>query len=218
MGRDAGWLTASAALPSITGDGPDLVYLPERVFDEDEFIDSVNKALADHPAVLVAVSEGVRFADGRYVGEGTQSGAVDVFGHKYLAGTGKVLEGIVKEKIGCKVRSVELSLTQRCAAHVASKTDIDESLLIGSRAVKSAVEGESGVMMIFVRDNSEEYGVKIASSPIKGIANEIRTVPREYINEEGDGITKAGIDYLLPLIKGEISQIYDDGMPRHIKI
>ena len=218
MGRDAGWLTASAALPSVTGDGPDLVYLPEIVFDEDEFIASVNAALLDHPAVLVAVSEGIRFADGRYVGEGTQSGAVDVFGHKYLAGTGKVLEEIVKTKIGCKVRSAELSLTQRCAAHIASKTDIDESVKIGASAVESAILGNTGVMMIFVRDNGDNYSVSISSAPIKGIANEIRKVPAEYINAEGNGITKAGIDYLLPLIKGEISQKFDDGMPRHIKI
>lgn len=218
MGRDAGWLTASAALPSLTGDGPDLVYLPERVFDEDEFVASVKRALDEHPAVLVAVSEGVKFADGRYVGEGTQSGEVDAFGHKYLAGTGKVLEGIVKNKIGCKVRSAELSLTQRCAGHIVSKTDIDESLLIGAEAVVRAVDGETGVMMIFVRSRSGEYKVEISSAPIKGIANEIRKVPDEYINEEGNGITDAGINYILPLIKGEISQNYDFGMPRHIKI
>ncbi len=215
MGRDAGWLTAAAALPSVTGDGPDLVYLPERTFDEEEFISSLKKALDDHPAVLVAVSEGIRFSDGRYVGEGTQSGAVDVFGHKYLAGTGKVLEEMVKNRIGCKVRSCELSLTQRCAAHIASKTDIDESLTIGAAAVKSAAEGSSGVMMIFERDKGEEYSVCIRTESIKGIANEIRKVPAEYINEEGNGITKEGIKYLLPLIKGEISQIYVDGMPKH---
>ena len=215
MGRDAGWLTAAAALPSVSGDGPDLVYLPERIFDEDEFIDSVNSALADHPAVLVAVSEGIRFADGRYVGEGTQSGAVDVFGHKYLAGTGKVLEEIVKNRIGCKVRSAELSLTQRCAAHIASKTDIDESLEIGAAAVKSAVDGSTGVMMIFVRDDADDYKVVIKTESIKGIANEIRKVPSEYINDAGNGITDKGIKYLLPLIKGEISQIYEDGMPKH---
>lgn len=218
MGRDAGWLTAAAALPSVTGDGPDLVYLPERIFDEEEFVSSVKRALEDHPAVLVAVSEGIRFADGRYVGEGTQSGAVDVFGHKYLAGTGKVLEGIVKEKIGCKVRSSELSLTQRCAAHIASKTDIDESLKIGAAAVESAVSGATGIMMIFVRNGGADYSVSIKTESIKGIANEIRTVPDEYINAEGNGITDAGIKYLLPLINGEISQIYENGLPKHFVI
>ncbi len=215
MGRDAGWLTAAAALPGVSGDGPDLVYLPERVFDEEEFVASVASALKTHPAVLVAVSEGIRFADGRYVGEGTQSGAVDVFGHKYLAGTGKVLEGIVKERIGCKVRSAELSLTQRCAAHIASKTDIDESLMIGAEAVKSAVGGKSGVMMIFERHEGEEYAVSVRTESIKGIANEIRTVPDSYISKEGNAITEEGIKYLLPLIKGEISQIYENGLPKH---
>ncbi len=215
MGRDAGWLTAAAALPNVTGDGPDLVYLPEKIFSEEEFISSVKSALDKHPAVLVAVSEGIRFADGRYVGEGTQSGAVDVFGHKYLAGTGKVLEGMVKEKIGCKVRSAELSLTQRCAAHIASKTDIDESLMIGEAAVKSAVSGSTGVMMVFVREAEEDYKISVGEEPISGIANAIRTVPDSFINPEGNGITDAGINYLLPLIKGEISQIYNDGMPKH---
>ncbi len=215
MGRDAGWLTAAAALPSLTGDGPDLVYLPERVFSEEEFVSSVKRALDEHPAVLVAVSEGIRFADGRYVGEGTQSGAVDVFGHKYLAGTGKVLEEIVKEKIGCKVRSAELSLTQRCAAHIASKTDIDESVCIGAEAVKSAVLGATGVMMIFEREPSDEYKISIKNAAIKGIANEIRTVPDTYINKEGNGITEEGINYLLPLINGEILQIYENGLPKH---
>ena len=147
MGRDAGWLTASAALAGINdGVGPDLVYLPEKVFDKDRFVSDVKSKLDEHPAVLVAVSEGVRFADGEYVGAGTQSGAVDVFGHKYLSGTGKVLEQIVKAEIGCKVRSIEFSLTQRCASHIASLADISESVAVGRGAVSAGVEGKSGVM------------------------------------------------------------------------
>ena len=218
MGRDAGWLTASAALPALTGDAPDLIYLPERTFDMDSFIADLEEKFKEKPALLVAVSEGIRFADGRYVGEGTQSGAVDVFGHKYLAGTGKVLEQTVKARLGCKVRSVELSLPQRCAAHIASKSDIDESLLIGESAVRAAVDGKTGVMMTFVRTSDAPYSVEIKSADISGIANEIRTVPDEYINERANGITDAGIAYLKPLICGEPAVKYENGLPVHIVI
>ena len=217
MGRDAGWLTASAALPVVSGGvGPDLVYLPERVFDIDKFVSDVNAALQRHPAVLVAVSEGVRLADGEYVGAGGQSGAVDVFGHKYLSGTGKVLEGIFKEKIGCKVRSIELSLPQRCAAHIASLTDIRESVTVGKGAVAAAIEGRTGVMMTFVRSDEDGYTVSVGCENIAGIANAIKTVPDEYINADGNGITEEGIRYLAPLIEGETAPVYENGLPKHI--
>ena len=218
MGRDAGWLTASAALASLNGEGPDLVYLPERVFDEERFIHDVKDRLKDHPAILVAVSEGVRFADGEYVGAGTQSGAVDVFGHKYLAGTGKVLESIVKNRIGCKVRSIELSLTQRCASHMASLTDINESVTVGKGAVEAAISGKTGVMMTIERAVGEDYVTTVRCADIAGIANAIKTVPDEYINEAGNGITEAGIEYLKPLIMGELSLEYVNGLPKHFVI
>ena len=218
MGRDAGWLTASAALASLSGEGPDLVYLPERVFDTDRFVQDVKEKLNDHPAILVAVSEGIRFADGEYVGVGTQSGAVDVFGHKYLAGTGKVLESIVKNSIGCKVRSVELSLTQRCAAHISSLSDINESVMVGKGAVKAAAEGRTGVMMTIDRAEGDEYATTVGCADIAGIANAIKTVPTEYINEAGNGITEAGIEYLKPLIMGELELEYEMGLPKHFVI
>lgn len=218
MGRDAGWLTASAALAGLNGEGPDLVYLPEKVFDENQFVNDVKARLALHPAILVAVSEGVKFANGEYVGAGTQSGAVDVFGHKYLAGTGKVLESIVKERIGCKVRAVELSLTQRCASHMASLTDINESVMVGKGAVKAALDGKTGVMMTIERSESEGYTSFAGCADIAGIANAIKTVPDEYINDEGNGITEAGISYLKPLIMGELSLEYVNGLPKHFVI
>ncbi len=218
MGRDAGWLTASAAIPALTGGGADLIYLPERTFDLEKFESDVRVALNSKPAVLVAVSEGVRFADGRYVGEGTQSGAVDVFGHKYLAGTGKVLEEAIRERIGCKVRSVELSLPQRCAAHIASKTDIEESVMIGKAAVTAALDGSTGVMMTFVRRSGDDYSVGTEIADISKIANAIRTVPDEYINKTENGITDAGLKYLAPLIEGEVIPEYEHGIPRHLII
>lgn len=217
MGRDAGWLTSAAALASLSGDGPDLIYLPERAFSLEQFFADVKAALAKHPNVVVAVSEGIRFADGTYVGASAQSGATDTFGHAYLAGTGKFLESAVKKEVGCKVRAVELNLPQRCAAHIASATDIEESVRTGKTAVASAIDGVSGHMMVAVR-NDAPYRVEISSSPVSAIANMVKIVPDAYINESGNGITDAGIAYLAPLIIGERTPVYENGMPKHFVI
>ena len=216
MGRDAGWLTAASALPALSGVGaPDLIYLPESVFDMDRFIDDIRRVQQDHPAVLVAVSEGVRLQNGRYVGE---SDTVDAFGHKQLSGAGKVLEALVRDRIGCKVRSIELNLPQRCASHIASATDISESVGVGESAVKAALDDKTGVMMTIDRADSEEYSVNFGSADIRTIANEVRAVPSEYINAEGNGITEAGLRYLAPLIMGELAVEYENGMPKHFII
>ena len=217
MGRDAGWLTASAGIGKYVGiDAPDLVYLPERDFSTDEFFVSLEKAFEKHPNIVVAVSEGIRFADGRYVGEGTQSGSTDVFGHKYLAGTAKALELAVKEKFGCKVRSIELNLPQRCASHLASKTDLDESVAVGAYAVERAADGESGEMVLFLRVSEKPYEVKLGAKKVSEIANAVRKVPDEYINAEGNHITAACADYILPLIAGEAYPEYENGLPKYI--
>lgn len=216
MGRDAGWLTASAALPTLAGHGPDLVYLPEAVFDIERFLADVNRCLEDHPAVLVAVSEGIRLADGEYVGaSGT---VIDAFGHKALSGAGKVLENIVKDRIGCKVRSIELNLPQRCAAHIASLTDIRESCEVGRAAVECALSGKTAQMMTIQRKDEAEYSVWYGSADISGIANAVRSVPKEYINTEGNGVTVECLNYLAPLIIGEVFPKYENGMPVHIVI
>ena len=214
MGRDAGWLTASSALPSITGDGPDLIYLPEVVFNPEEFISDVNKKLEEHPAVLVAISEGIRLADGEYVG--ASASAVDAFGHKALSGAGKVLENLVKNRIGCKVRSIELNLPQRCAAHIASRTDIVESVGVGRYAVECAINGKTAQMMTIQRKDGAEYASYYDSADISGIANAVRGVPLDYINERGNGVTDECISYLAPLISGEVFPVYEAGMPKHI--
>ena len=217
MGRDAGWLTAAAGVGIALGiEAPDLVYLPERDFSMDEFFSSLEVAFAKHPNIVVAVSEGIRFADGRYVGEGTQSGSTDVFGHKYLAGTAKALELAVKEKFGCKVRSVELNLPQRCAAHLASATDLFESVSIGAYAVECAAEGESGEMVLFERVSDKPYEVKLGAKKVSEIANAVRKVPDEYINAEGNHITLACCDYILPLVAGEAYPEYENGLPKYI--
>ena len=217
MGRDAGWLTASAALAGISdGKGPDLIYLPERSFDVDGFIESINASFEKHPAVLIAVSEGIRFADGRYVGEGLGGRKIDAFGHVALSGAGKVLEELVKEKIGCKVRSIELNLPQRCASHIASATDIAESVGVGFAAVRAAIAGKTGVMMTIDRFPGDEYYVGFGSADISAIANAVKHVPDEYINDSGNGVTDECIKYLAPLIVGETTPEYENGLPKHI--
>ena len=217
MGRDAGWLTASAALPAVSGGrAPDLIYLPEKRFSPERFIADIKRIQEDHPAVLVAISEGIKFEDGRYVGEGLGGRKVDAFGHVALSGAGKVLEDLVKNELGCKVRSIELNLPQRAAAHIASKTDIDESVGVGSAAVKYATEGKTGIMATIDRAEGEEYSVTFGYRDISTIANAVRGVPDEYINAEANGITEAGINYLKPLIIGEVDIKYVNGMPEHI--
>ena len=218
MGRDAGWLTAASAIGQIVGkDAPDYVYLPEMNFDDDKFCRDVEAALAKHPNVVIAVSEGIRYADGTYVGASSQSGAVDIFGHAYLAGTGKALERLVKARFGCKVRSVELNLPQRCAAHLASKTDIDESVMIGKAAVHAAAEGVTCQMMTFKRDDTNGYTVTPEHYDVSKIANQVKFVPREFINADENGVTDDCCRYIQPLTVGESYPEYRDGMPEFIK-
>ena len=219
MGRDAGWLTAAAGLPRLNGSlTADLIYLPEVDFDNEAFLAAVRAELEKKQNVTVAVSEGIRYADGRYVGEGAQSGVTDIFGHKYLAGTAKQLEMLVKSEIGCKVRSVELSLPQRCAAHICSKTDIDESVRIGKAAADAALEGMTAAIPMFVRRSTEPYVVDIECKKVSEVANEIRKVPREGINEEGNNVTDGLLKEIMPLIAGQVDIPYKNGLPVHLVI
>ncbi len=211
MGRDAGWLTAAAGVgKAVNGIAPDLVYLPERDFDMQRFFADVKAALARHPNVVVAVSEGIRYADGTYVA----AGAKDAFGHSQLSGTGKALEAALKNEIGCKVRSVELNISQRCAAHIASAQDIKESVAVGRAAVTFAVGGVTREMITIVRrDDKGEYAFDIAHSDVSAIANRIKNVPNEFINECGNGISDECCAYILPLINGEAVPSYINGLP-----
>ncbi len=219
MGRDAGWLTAASALGLAVGvGGPDLVYLPERSFDFDAFYEDVAEALTHHPHVVVAVSEGLRCADGSYVGERIQSGLVDAFGHRYLAGTGKALEQAIRERFGCKVRSVELNLPQRCAAHLLSAQDIEESLAVGTSAVNAAVGGASGVMMSIYRTSDTPYAYTIGYKELSAVANQTRRVPDDFINTRGNQVTDACLAYLFPLIRGERYPAYEGGLPKYFVI
>ncbi len=216
MGRDAGWLTAASEVGRLQGlPSPDLVYLPERAFDMDEFFADLKKLLSEKPNIVVAVSEGLQFADGRFVGESTQGGAVDAFGHKYLAGTAKALELAVKDKLGIKVRSVELNLPQRCASHIASACDIEESFGVGRAAITAAEQGISREMMVILRDNNENepYSSVYGHMDIDLIANRTKFVPKHYINERGNHVTDECLRYILPLIQGESYPEYKNGLP-----
>jgi 6-phosphofructokinase 1 len=216
MGRDAGWLTSASAIGSRQGAPvPDLIYLPEVAFDMEEFLSSVEKAFEHHPNVVVAVSEGIRFADGGYVGEGSLGSQLDRFGHRDLGGAGRVLVQAVRDRFGCKARSVELNLSQRCAAHLLSATDVRESVAVGRAAVRMAEEGKSGVMLGFRRLSDAPYACEIVSWSVHQIANEVGGVPREYINEAGNHVTEACLDYLIPLVQGEFTPEFCEGIPKY---
>lgn len=217
MGRDAGWLTAAAALPCFISEGPDYVYLPEKPFSLDSFFADLEKAFAKHPNVVIAVSEGIRFADGRYVGESTQSGVTDAFGHKYLSGTAKALEYEIRNKFGCKVRSFDLNLPQRCAGHMMSETDRLESIGVGKAAIEYCEKGSSGCLICYERTDGP-YTVSYVPKDIADIANQIKCVPDEYINSECNGITEECVGYILPLIEGSVDTVYENGIPKHYTI
>lgn len=215
MGRSAGWLTASSCVLRANGiQAPQLIYLPEAEnFSEDKFVADVKAQLAKTNTVIVAVSEGIELGNDEF-----RSGAVDNFGHKYLSGIGKLLENVVKEKIGCKVRSIELNVMQRSASHITSKTDVDEAELIGSKAVEAALSGETGKMMCFKRVSDKPYFVDCFAAPVCEIANKEKKFPKEWIINDGSNVADAALDYFLPLIEGECIIPYKNGMPMQFKI
>ena len=218
MGRHAGWLTASAALASEFGSGPDLIYLPELDFDMEKFIADVERIYAANGKVLVAVSEGIHYADGRFVSEAKTS-ATDGFGHAQLGGLATMLAEVLKERTGAKVRGIELSLLQRCGAHLASKTDIDEAFGAGQEAVRQAVSGTTGKMVAFEREYIDgKYHCKMVLLPLASVANFEKKVPVEWINEDGNGLKHEFIDYVLPLIQGEPELPLEHSLPRYARL
>ena len=217
MGRDAGWLTAASCLARTNGaKGPDFIYLCEVPFSIDTFLKDVKAKLEEQDAVIIAVSEGVKNKDGRYISEEVQSSAVDSFGHSYIAGAAKVLEDAVRNEIGCKVRSIELNLMQRCAAHLASATDIQESRILGKAACQYALEGAGGMMAAVIRTSDKPYATEFKALPVCDIANAIKSVPADYINDAGNDVTEKMVDYLTPLIQGEMNTVYENGIPKYI--
>ena len=218
MGRNAGWLTAATALASYKGAGPDLIYLPELPFDVEKFLADTKKIYVANKKVIIAVSEGAKTAQGKYIAETGSELDKDAFGHSQLGGTASILANMVKAVIGCKVRDIEFSLLQRCAAHVASATDVNESFMAGQVAVKSAVAGMSDYMVAFERAPGNEYKCEIKLIKLDEVANAEKTVPLEWINEEGNGVTDDFIKYALPLIQGDSCPPMEDGLPRFAKL
>ncbi len=218
MGRHAGWLTAAASLATAMGAGPDLIYLPETDFDMDKFISEVRKVYTETGGCMVAVSEGIHYADGSFVSE-AQASATDGFGHAQLGGLAGMLAEIIKKEIGAKVRGIELSLLQRCGAHLASQTDIDESFMAGKAAVENAVAGLTDKMVGFER--SYEGGAYVCRTKLfdlVDVANTEKKVPIEWINAQHNGVERAFIDYALPLIQGETRMRKENGLPRFAKL
>ena len=214
MGRHAGWLAGAAGLATAMGAGPDLVYLPETDFDMKKFLADVKRIYDEKGNCLVAVSEGIHYADGSFVSEAKTS-ATDGFGHAQLGGLASMLADTVKNELGCKVLGIELSLLQRCAAHCASKTDVDESYMSGKAAVENAVAGKTDYMPGFKCTRDENgYKCEIELLPLSEVANTEKKVPREWINEEGNGVTQEFVDYALPLINGENVGPKVSGLPR----
>ena len=218
MGRNAGWLTGAAALAK--GEdcpGPDMIYLPELTFDVEKFIEKVRKLLEKQTSIVVAVSEGIRTKDGRYVCELGQSvDFVDAFGHKQLTGTANYLSCLVAQEIGCKTRAVELSTLQRAASHLASRVDILEAFQVGGAAVKAGDEGDTGKMVVFERISDDPYQVKTEVKDVHKIANDEKLVPREWVNKDGTYVTDDFVSYVEPLIQGDLSPVMVDGIPRHL--
>lgn len=218
MGRNAGWLTAAAELANYKGLGADLIYLPEVPFDVEKFVDKVKDVCDNNQGKCVAVvSEGIKDAEGNYISEGKVS-ANDTFGHAELGGLAQRLASLVKERLGVKVRPIEFSLMQRCGAHLASKTDVEEAFKAGSEAVKAAVAGETDKMVVFERAEGDSYVCNCKLIPLELAANTEKTVPLDWIINDGTGISEDFVKYALPLIQGECKAPLEDGLPRFAKL
>lgn len=213
MGRSAGWLTAASVLARrYEGDNPVLIYLPETNFDVDAMIDRIQQLFTEKQNLIICVSEGIHDSQGRLICEYQQEIATDVFGHKNLTGCGKTLENIIKERLGVKVRSVELNITQRCNSVEASLTDVEEAQRCGEEGVKMALQGQSGIMVSMQRQGSE-YQICYEGVDVSKVCNQEKLVPAEWITEGGTDMGQAFIDYALPLIQGEARPPMENGLP-----
>ncbi|TCT15539.1 6-phosphofructokinase 1 [Natranaerovirga pectinivora] len=217
MGRNAGWLTAAAALArNEYSDAPDLIYLPEIPFCTEKFIQDIKNVQKTKKNVVVAVSEGIRDEEGNYISATTAPN--DSFGHAQLSGTGKSLESLIKSHMDCKIRSVELNILQRSASHISSLTDITEAALVGQKAVEVATNGVSGKMIAMKRINNAPYEVEFVTVDVSEVANKEKAIPREWINEEGNHVNQQLIDYMKPLIQGEVDITFKNGLPNYLPI
>lgn len=214
MGRHAGWLTAASVLSrKFKGDNPVLIYLPEVAFDQDSFIEKVKAALEHTPNLVVCISEGINDGKGTFICEYATEVGTDNFGHKMLTGSGKYLENLVKEKLGVKVRSIELNVCQRCSSSLLSETDLTEAVNAGIYGVKAALSGETGKMITFLRHSSRPYELAYGTADVNRICNAEKKVPAEWIINDGSDISEDFITYAAPLIEGDVSLPKKDGLP-----
>ncbi len=214
MGRHAGWLTAAGALArKFEGDNPVLIYLPEVAFDQDAFIAKVKESLKSTPNLVVCISEGINDGKGKFICEYASDVGVDNFGHKMLTGSGKYLENLVKEKLGVKVRSVELNVCQRCSSTLLSAADLDEAVNAGIHGVQAALSGETGKMVTFIRQPGSSYELSYGTADVNLICNEEKPVPQDWITQDGSDISEEFIAYALPLIQGNVAIPEKDGLP-----
>ena len=221
MGRHAGWLTSAAALAKDeSSEGVDAIYLPEIPFNLDSFVEETKALLKKKSNIVIAVSEGIKTEDDQFVCELTNSNLlVDSFGHKELAGCVDILCKLIKEKLGVKTRAITLSTLQRAAAHLASKTDLDEAFNCGKKGADLAFSGESGKMVYMNRVSNDPYKIKYeVFDDIHKIANIEKKIPLEWIDVDNNYVKDELVAYLKPLIQGEVKQIYKDGIPQHINL
>ncbi len=213
MGRHAGWLAASSVLARCEKDpNPLLIYLPEVPFSEEKFIKQLKAAIDEHKHVTVCVSEGLKDAEGNFISEDSVETAVDQFGHKILNGCGAHLQSLVKRELGVKVRAVEFNVSQRCSSNCLSATDLNEAVMAGSFAVQAALKGETGYMIAFNRKDGE-YGIDCALVDVNDVCNKEKTVPLEWITDDGSNLSQEFIDYAAPLVAGECERPMKDGLP-----
>lgn len=220
MGRNAGWLAASSALSKdATCGGPDLIYLPEVSFDIEKCVDTVKNLLDKKNTVVIAVSEALRDKNGSYIAEsGSVYASLDAFGHKIMSGTGQFLANYLGQKLNVKARGIELNTPQRCAAHIMSAQDAEDAFLMGEASVNAAIEGESGAIPVIIRTSDEPYNYKIEIEDINNIANIEKTIPKEWIINDGTYVSEEFLKYVRPLILGELEPVMENGLPKHFKI
>jgi len=219
MGRNAGWIAAGSALAKRRDhphDPPHLIYLPETPFSAEKFVEDVRRVLKRERYCLVVVGEGLVDKDGNYVA--TDSASTDAFGHAQLGGAGEYLKSLVEQQVGVKARTAKLGISQRAAAHCSSKTDNDEAFLAGQAAVKAAIAGETDKCVILVRGETDHYTCETGLAPLSEIANGVKKLPTEWINEDGVSMNFQFFRYALPLIQGEVPVLYDNGLPAFARL
>lgn len=219
MGRNAGWLTAASALARTSySQAPDLIYLPEVPFSKEQFLNDIRQIFQHKKNIIIAVSEGIKDENGQFLDSDSKYTKRDAFGHVLHSGTGKVLESLVYQEFKCKVRSIELNVLQRCAMHIASQVDLDESFMIGKHAVKASLANQSGIMMVFQRLGNTPYQIEYSYQNVCDIANLEQRIPTNWIHDNHHDITEKLYDYLLPLIQGEVAVSYHNGIPQYADI